>query len=120
MRLLADESLTARTWHFLRTLGHELLTLNDLGRLGVTNGEVLALAKTHHAILIAEDRGLGNLLTYPLGTHDGIIVLKIRAAQDIDAVHRHLRDALTAIPPNELVGCLLIVDPNKYRLRRPT
>jgi hypothetical protein len=55
----------------------------------VANGEVLALAKTHQAILV------------------------------IEAVHRHLRDALTAIPPSELAGCLLIVDPNKYRLRRP-
>jgi len=38
MRLLADESLAGRTRHFLRTLGHELLTLEGLGRLGATNG----------------------------------------------------------------------------------
>lgn len=120
MRLLADESLAGRTCEFLRAAGHQLLTLDALGRRGATNGDVLALAGTHHAIVVAEDRGFGNLREYPLGTHRGIIVLKIAGAQDIDAVHRHLRHALQTFSPEQLRGALLTVDPTKSRLRRPS
>lgn len=119
MRLLADESLTGRTRRFLRDLGHEVLTLHELGRAGATNGEVLALAKTRQVVVVAEDRGFGNLRNYPLGTHRGIIVVKTRREQDIDAVHRHLADALKTIPARHLAGSLLIVDSTKHRLRRP-
>jgi len=118
MRLLADESLAGRTRHFLRSLGHEVLTVTDLGRAGAANGDILALAKAQQAVLIAEDRGFGSLLDYPLGTHAGIIVLKIRGTEDFDAVHRHLRDALTRLTPQQLAGGLLIIDRNKSRLRR--
>jgi len=111
MRLLADESLAGRTRRFLRSLGHDLLTLNDLGRIGVTNGEVLALAKARHAIVVAEDRGFGNLRDYPLGSHGGVIVLKIRSEADISK-------ALRTVPARHLAGSLLIVDRTKYRLRR--
>ena len=120
MRLLADESLAGRSREFLRRLGHTVLTVTALGRAGATNGEVLALAKRHEAILIAEDRGFANVLNYPLGTHRGIVILKIRAKSDIDASHRHLAEALTTLSADQLSGSLLIVDRTKSRLRRPT
>ena len=120
MRPLADESLTGSIRQFLQSSGHELLTLNVLGRLGATNGEVLALAKTHDAILVTEDRGLGSLPDYPLGSHAGIVVLKIHSADDIEAVQGHLAEALKTLPPDQLAGALLIVDRTKFRLRRPT
>ncbi len=118
MRFLADESLTGQTPTFLRALGHDVLTLHALGRVGATNGEVLALARANQAILIAEDRGFLSLPTYPLGTHIGIIVLKIRGAGEIDPVHRHLARALVRWSAADLRGNLLIIDRRKARLRR--
>ena len=118
MRLLADESLAGRTRRFLRALGHDVLTLNELGRVGAVNGEVLSLAQTRQAVVVTEDRGIGNLVDYPPGTHRGIIVLKVRREADIDAVHRHLAEALQTIPARTLAGSLLIIDRNKSRLRR--
>ena len=119
MRLLADESLTGQTRQFLQACGHEVLTVEGLGRCGVINGEVLALAKTHRAVVVAEDRGFGNLRDYPIGSHGGVVVVKIRGVGDLEPVHRHLREALSTIPATQLAGGLLIIDRNKYRLRRP-
>lgn len=119
IRLLADESLTGRTREFLRKSGYALLTVEQLGRRGAKNGEVLALAKAQQAIVVAEDRGFSNILDYPLGTHEGIIVLKIRKSIDIDPINLQLHSALQVIPSDLLKGSLLIVDPTKYRLRRP-
>ncbi len=119
MKLLADESLTGRTRQFLRAAGYELLTVHELGRGGAANGEVLSLATAQHAVLVAEDRGFSSIVKYPLGTHAGIILLKIRRAEDIEAIHRHLSNAFAHLTATELRGCLLIVDRNKYRLRRP-
>lgn len=118
MTLLADESLAGRTRRFLREAGHTVLTVSELHRIGATNGEIVSLATTHGAILVTEDRGVGDLRTFPLGSHHGVIVLKTPGAEPLDAVHRNLREALRTITPEQLRGSLLIIDRNKFRLRR--
>ena len=69
MRLLLDECVSLPTHTFLKQSGYDCVTVHALGCRGAANGELLALAKTHHAIVVAEDRGFGNLREYPLGTH---------------------------------------------------
>ena len=120
MRLLLDECVSLPTHTFLRQSGYDCVTVHALGRSGAANGELLALAKTRRLILVTIDRGMGNLRTYPLDSHAGLIVLKVPSADQLAAVHRHLADALKTIPADHLTGSLLIVDRTKFRLRRLT
>ncbi len=119
MRLLVDECVPDPTRIVLRQAGHKLITVEDLGQTGAANGEVLSRARQQRVVLVTVDRGFGNLRAFPLGTHQGIVVLKVPRPEDYRAVHRHLLDALTRIPKAQLTGSLLIVDRNKFRLRRP-
>ena len=120
MTFLADECLPLPTRKFLQAAGYRLVTVEQLGRSSAPNGELLTLARHQRLVLVTVDRGLGNMKTFPLGTHHGIAVLKIpRFPEDLAAVHRHLRDALSTTLTHQLAGSLLIIDRNKYRLRRP-
>jgi len=119
MLLLVDECVPEPTCQLLRTAKIELLTVGSLGQSGIANGELLNLAKRHGAVLLTVDRGLGNLRTYPLGRHPGVILLRFRRTHETDAVHQNLLLALRTIPAKSLAGSLLIIDAGKYRLRRP-
>src|SRR3989338_11380243 len=122
MRIFVDECVPKPTRIFLRKSHHELITVEALGRSSAPNGEILSLAKMQRVVLVTIDRGLGDLRRYPLGTHGGIIVLRVRLDRpaNVTSVHRNLLTAWKTIAPDHLTGALLIVDWNKYRLRRPT
>ena len=119
MRLFIDECVPDATRAVLRHAHHTLLTVQEIGRTGASNGEILRLAVQHEAVLVTVDIGIGDIRTFPLGTHHGIVILKIREVEDANAVHRHLLDALQRFSASDLRGCLLTIDRNKSRLRRP-
>src|SRR3989338_2544137 len=118
MRLLLDECVSEFTRTVLQEAGHDVVTVKELGRSSAPNGEILTLATAHQCVLVTIDRGLGDLTVFPLGTHHGIIVLKIVTAEEGDSVHRNLCKALGDTSPERLKGALLIVDRNKFRLRQ--
>jgi predicted nuclease of predicted toxin-antitoxin system len=120
MKLLLDECVSGSTRVFLQEAGHDLITVKELGRASAPNGEILNLAQGQQCVLVTIDHGLGDVTSFPLGSHHGIVVLKIITADDVDPVHRNLRKALSEIASDQLKGALLIVDRNKFRLRRPT
>ena len=120
MRFLIDVCVPLPTRQCLRQAGHELVMVEELGRSRAPNGDLLHLAAQQRVVLLTLDRGIGYVTTYPLGTHHGIIVLKIpKLPDDVETAHRRLLEALRTIPPEHLSGRLLIVDRNKSRLRRP-
>jgi len=119
MRLFLDECVSDPTGAVLREANHDVTTVRELGRSSAPNGEILSLARQRRAVLVTTDQGLGDLRKYPLGTHGGIIVLKIGGVQDVEAVHRHLLNARKTTHTSDLAGSLLIVDRTKSRLRRP-
>ena len=115
MNLLLDHCTWKETESILRKSGFVCVTLRELDKSEATNGEVIAIAKTKRAILITRDRDFSNLALYPLGTHEGIIFLRI-TPKNMDRVHKILLDTLHSIPTNRLTGSLLIITSDTYRL----
>lgn len=78
------------------------------------------LAHKERAVIITNDLDFGNLILYPPGSHTGIIVLRPRldTREAIDDVHNVLMRLLKELKPAEIKKSLIIVDKNKYRLRR--
>ncbi|MFC1496759.1 DUF5615 family PIN-like protein [Candidatus Margulisiibacteriota bacterium] len=105
-----------KTEQILEEAGFSTITLKELGKSSASNGEVINLAKEHNAILLTNDQDFSNILLYPLGSHHGIIILKITPETE-NAVHSLLITALKENKPVSLYHSLLIVDKNKYRLR---
>ena len=116
---LLDHCVWRPTARALRQAGIQSLTLRALDRAEARNGEVLALAIERRIPLLTRDADFTDLTRYPLGHHWGIIYLRI-TPPTAGAVHRTLLLALRAIPSAHLRGSLLIVEPDDYRLRRPT
>ena len=120
MKLLIDECVLGSTAKLLRKDGLSIITLQELGKTSVTNGAVINIAKEEKAIIVTNDLDFGNLTLYPLGSHRGIIVLRPRldTPQAIDDVHKILLRLLKELKPAEIEKSLIIVDRNKYRLKK--
>jgi predicted nuclease of predicted toxin-antitoxin system len=120
MTFLLDECVPGKTKKLLKKLGLSVTTIADLGKISSNDPEVLNLARSRKAILLTTDLDFADLILYPLGTHEGIIVLRLRPDRPdiLDEVHRILESFLKQTPPAEIAKALVVIDRNKYRLRR--
>lgn len=77
MKFTLDENLPASSASALISSGHDVDTVIDEDLAGAPDTDVVAAATAAGRILISLDRGLGDIRTYPPGTHAGIIVLRL-------------------------------------------
>jgi len=114
-RLLADECVYRATVDFLRGLGYDIVTVQDLGLVEADDSIVIHHAVTMGRILLTRDMDFSSIILYPPARHLGVVVLKM-TPQTMSAVHAVLSRALSDV--SDLRQVLLIVDRNRYRLRR--
>lgn len=115
MRFLADQCVYNLTVRYLRDLGHDLVTAEDLGLQRADDSLLLARAVELNRVFLTRDLDLADLCNYPPALATGIIVLRMKPAAT-DRVHAVLDKFLTSgVKPG---GALVIVDKNKYRVRR--
>lgn len=119
MKFLIDECVLGKTTRLLKESGFSVVTIQELGKISVTNGTVVNIANKEKSVIITNDLDFGNLILYPLGGHGGVIVLRPRldTVEAIDDVHRVLLRLLKELKPSEIEKSLIIVERNKYRRR---
>jgi predicted nuclease of predicted toxin-antitoxin system len=115
LQLLADECVYRVTVDFLLTLGYDVVTTQELGLAGANDDAIIDRAVALGRALLTRDMDFSNILLYPPAQYLGIMVLKMTPAT-VDAVHKVLKQALTQT--SDLTGALLVVDKNKFRIRR--
>jgi|SRR5581483_8275241 len=116
---LVDESMPRSTAPLLRQLGHLADDVRDVGLRGHPDQEIFDYAQAQRATLLTADKDFANVLRFPPGTHEGIIVVRIPDDQPTQAVHRELMRTLTEQASGSLAGLLLIVELGRTRIRRP-
>lgn len=84
-----------------------MVRLTEIAAADTPDQEVLSLAVGRSLVLLTNDMDFSNILRYPPSSHAGMVVLRIRAANEELADH----------PPESLGGSLAIVSATKYRLR---
>src|SRR3989338_1990784 len=120
MRFLLDECVLGKTVKLLRDSNFTVTTIQELGKVSATNGTVIKTAVQEKAVIITTDLDFGNLILYPLGSHPCIIVLRPRldTSEAIEDIHKILLCLLDKLKLSEIKESLIIVDRNKYRLKR--
>jgi predicted nuclease of predicted toxin-antitoxin system len=113
-----DENLPRLLADRLRERGHEVLRVRDAGLGGASDQSIFDLARSREAILISADLDFANTLTFPLGSHSGIVVLRIPEGVGYQAVVDRAMSAITDELASALDGSLAIVDMSNVRIRR--
>ncbi len=116
MDFLTDENVYSPAVQMLRELDHNVFDLKEKELFGVTDKKVFDLAQKEKRILITLDHNFGNLIKYPLGTHWGIIVIKVHPPSIPDTVDL-LRKFLTQTSKEKILNALVIMDKHKVRIK---
>lgn len=117
MKFLLDHCVLGKTRRLLKEAGYSVTTLNELGKATSTDSEVINIAIGLNVILITCDLDFSDIRIYPSHSHLGIIVLKMIPLTE-KSVHSILLKALAELKPSEITKSLIVVDHNKYRIRR--
>lgn len=118
-RFLVDEDMPRSTAVALRGAGYAADNVRDVGLRGHSDADVFAYAQLNQVTLVSADKGFTNLLHFPLGTHAGIIVVRIPDEVPTKRLNEELLRALATLSTQSLLGLLIIVEIGRTRVRRP-
>ncbi len=117
-RFLVDEDLPRSLARLLRTEGLDAEDVRDVGLRGKSDSEVLQYAIAQNRVLLTADLGFGNLLTLPLGSHHGILVVRLPNEVPVTGLNAVILKAIRTLSDDEIRGSLVIVEHGRIRLRR--
>jgi predicted nuclease of predicted toxin-antitoxin system len=117
VKLKLDENLPVSV-AILEGAGHDVDTVISEGLSGAPDPDVVAAATADGGILVSLDRGLGDIRTYPPGSHVGIVVLRL-TDQSPATVTRAITDLATLTDPATLTGAVVVLQRGLLRIRHP-
>ena len=92
--------------------------VQDAGLMGKPDADLFRWAQANGAIIITYDEDFADARLFPLGSHHGIIRLKVWPTT-VEETKKALSRVFAHVPAGDLVGSLVIVDLARIRLRRP-
>ena len=118
MKFKLDENLPASAASKLTDAGHDVDTVVDENLVGAPDPDVVSAATTAERIVISLDSGLGDIRTYPPGTHAGIIVLRL-TDQSAATVTKAISDLAAIAELDNLAGAVTVMQHGLLRIRHP-
>lgn len=116
MRFLLDQDVYATTVHFLRGLGHDVVTAAQLGFSRAADVDLLRAAQEQKRVFVTRDRDFGGLVfVEDLGA--GVLYLRIRHSTQ-GVVHQELERVLAAYSEDELAKAFVVIEPGGHRFRK--
>ncbi len=116
--LLVDEDLPRSTTSLLKKLNIESVDVRDCGLRGKSDEEIFKYAVEHKAVILTADRGFGNVHRFSLGSHSGIIILRISNEISSLDFETFVTQNLNELDMEKIAGCVAIVEDDKIRIRR--
>jgi len=118
MKLKLDENLSRHLKPILEEQNFDVLTVSDEGLLSQDDTAIGRAAKTEVRMLFTLDIEFGDLRKYSPGTHPGIILFRPRSFGPL-AMNRFVQEFAKEADLEQFVGCVVVVDPSRVRVRRP-
>ena len=75
------------------------------------------MAQTQNRIIISMDKDFSNILLYPPGEHNGIIVVKLYRLKVSETTQIFLK-SLQSLNADDIKGNIVIIDRKKTRIRK--
>lgn len=118
MKIKLDENIPAELADLLRDREHDVDTVIGEGLQGHSDDHVWNAAQRSQRFLITQDLDFSDLRRYTPGTHEGLIVVRLREATR-QALSLRLAHVFSFFDPSVWKGCLVVVSEHRIRVRRP-
>ena len=119
MKLLLDQNVPKQLCTFLRRLkpGWETVHVGEVGLWGASDSAILAWAQPDRWIVITFDEDFADARMFPVGSHAGVIRLRVWPTT-IEKAESALGRLFREVAENEIAGSLIIIDEQRIRVRR--
>lgn len=111
-----DENLPSEAAEAIRQAGHSCHTVWDEKLQGSADPVIAEACRAEHRVLVTLDVDFANILSYPPGSHPGIVVLRPHSA-DPDSILHVLNRVLFELAAKPVNGSLWICDETVTRIR---
>ncbi len=101
----------------LRGQGHDVKDIKEMHLYGESDETIISLAQRENRILVTLDQGFGNIITYPTEKYPGITILKVHPPSLSQTTYL-LKKVITRVTEKEIKQALVVIDKNKFRIRR--
>ena len=118
MKFLLDQNLSPQTTVYLNDLGYDVVDVRQLEISGASDRVIMQHAKKEERVVITFDADFADISEFPLGTHFGVIRLKI-FPQILEILHPILERELAVLKGENIYGCLVIIDNQRVRIKKP-
>ena len=118
LRFVVDEDMHRSTARILKDSGFEVLDVRDCGLRGAKDVDIFKFAQKENAIVVTGDLGFGNLLRFPIGSHEGIVIAHFPNEVSSSELNHQLITALCGLGEKDIKKNLIIIEPGKIRIRR--
>lgn len=116
MKFLLDENLSPLHARTLRAMGHDAVSVVELGLSGAGDSVVRVAAIEGGRVLITLDGDFANVLRYPPAATPGVLRFRLHPPTE-EAIETALRWAVARLADMRLDGKLVVVDGRKIRIR---
>jgi predicted nuclease of predicted toxin-antitoxin system len=116
MKFKLDENLPAALAELLRAGGHDTTTVAEEALGGSEDPHVLQIATSEGRVLLTFDLDFADIRRYPIGSHEGIAVFRLRD-QRWAVLEHPARRLLESGVLDRLQSGLAIVDESRVRIR---
>ena len=112
MRFLIDENIRKDVVDFLKSAGHDVLTV----AAGSQDGKIAQTAQESKRIILTHDQHFADILMYPPQKYSGIIRIKIHPPVAPVVIHA-LNDLIHKFTPEQIDKKLIVLEKDGFRMR---
>lgn len=116
MKIKLDENLPARLVTALGQLGHDVDTVFREGIAGKNDITVWETTQQAERFLITQDLDFSDIRRFTPGTHQGILLVRLRIPGRI-LLYERIKALFDTENVEEWHGCLVVVTEHKIRIR---
>ena len=117
MKLFANENLFEPIIDYLRSLGHDVLSIRDSGLSGISDEEVYHRACKEKRIIITMDKDFSRMFRFPPEKCGEIVVAKIYK-RTVDETLSLFKKFYESLQEKDMLENLVIITPEGVRIRR--
>ena len=118
MRIKLDENLPADLVASLRSLGHDVESVNTEGLSGHPDPQVWSAAQSEDRILITQDIRFGDARMFTPGQHAGFVLVRL-ATPGLRSLIAKIHSVFATEDVESWPGCFIVISDSKLRVRRP-
>lgn|SRR5690348_13063975 len=115
MKIKLDENLPLRLATLLKNLGHDVDTLYDELLLGRADAEIWEATQVESRFLITQDLDFSDLRRFAPGSHNGILLVRLRSPNRGDLIAR-VSELFQRENVDGWVGCFVVATERKIRV----